>query len=302
MGKVICVAFQVLVGTISMGPTAASAANIYVYSAATNGISDSPSSRFLMNGTIVVDGEIVDGDYERFVSAVADAGFGKGHVFISSPGGNVSTAVSIGSLIRALRFTTEIPDNIQGRAECWSKSLSICTCASACPLIYLAGVQREGTFLAIHRTFIKKERLETLSFGDAQQIGRLQSDLVDQYLRHMGAPGALSEEMHSIPSSEVRVLPREFVQRYLSDPPETAEWLSAKCGVFGELVKRKKDWSKEKNDKALSEHYDCIRASLRDARAETFAVSLGNALDSISPARMREAIGVGPTQHFNPSA
>lgn len=284
--RAICVVLQLLAWLITLSPTTSLAANIYVYNVNTHGLSDPPGSRLLMNGSIVIDGEIVDGDYERFVSAVASAGFEKGHVYISSPGGNVKTAVNIGALIRALRFTTEVPDNIQNQPKCWSENLSVCTCASACPLIYLSGVQRKGNFLAIHRTFIQKETLGNLSFGDAQRIGRLQSDLVDQYLHQMGAPRALSEEMHAIPSSDFRILPREFVQTYLSDPPETDEWLSAKCGNFEAITKRAQDLPKKMYDATLSDYFDCLESSLRDARAEAFSMSLMEALDSINPDRM----------------
>jgi len=75
---------------------------------------------------IEITGEIVLGDDARFRSIISTMPAG-GIVFLESPGGNPFPAMAIGRLIRARRFDTYITAG---------------TCASACGIIWLAGVRR----------------------------------------------------------------------------------------------------------------------------------------------------------------
>lgn len=270
-------------------PASAYAANIYIYDPLAVGQDDNRLSKDLLNGSIIIDGPIEYGDYEKFIEVVADAGSYKGHVFISSRGGNVAAAISIGHLIRALRFTTEVPmQSSRGGGHCLSDILSECICASACVLVYLGGVEREGNLLAIHRTFIRHDELGDLSFGQAERAGRQQAAVVDQYLSDMGAPSALSELMRSIPSSGIQILSTDFVEQYLRKLPEIEEWLTAKCGNEDEILEKRRLQGLEPHDGEWSEHVACVKNSLEFARAEAFYPALLKSIDIADPNLMSE--------------
>jgi hypothetical protein len=75
---------------------------------------------------IEITGEVVPGDDARFKSIISTMPAG-GFVYLESPGGSALTAIAIGRLIRARRLNT---------------SITAGTCASACGIIWLAGVGR----------------------------------------------------------------------------------------------------------------------------------------------------------------
>jgi hypothetical protein len=77
-------------------------------------------------GAIEITGEVIPGDEARFKSIISTMPTG-GIAFLESPGGNPFTAMAIGRLIRARGFDTYITAG---------------TCASACGIIWLAGVRR----------------------------------------------------------------------------------------------------------------------------------------------------------------
>lgn len=77
---------------------------------------------------ITVRGEILPGDGERFVRyAMAD----KALIVLSSPGGDVVSAITMGEHIRMKGYMTFVPPNE--------------ICASACALTWLSGIVRGGT-------------------------------------------------------------------------------------------------------------------------------------------------------------
>jgi hypothetical protein len=82
--------------------------------------------RAMHAGAIEMTGEVSPGDDARFKSIISMMQNG-GIVFLESPGGNPFTAMAIGRLIRARGFDTYITAG---------------TCASACGIIWLAGVRR----------------------------------------------------------------------------------------------------------------------------------------------------------------
>jgi hypothetical protein len=75
---------------------------------------------------IEITGEVVPGDDARFKSIISTMPAG-GFIYLESPGGSALTAIAIGRLIRARGLNT---------------SITAGTCASACGIIWLAGVRR----------------------------------------------------------------------------------------------------------------------------------------------------------------
>src|SRR5262249_19527153 len=114
------------------------------------------------------------------------------YVVLSSLGGDVATAMAIGRLIRVREALTMVRAGDR--------------CASACVLIFAAGIRREaaGT-LVVHRPYFA-----TLGAGaSSQQVQAHLRDLRsrhDQYAREMNLPAALVELMFSVPPDSGRVI------------------------------------------------------------------------------------------------
>jgi hypothetical protein len=90
-----------------------------------------------LSGGILMRGDIVNGDFERFSQALAM--HGNQTIFLSSDGGLVHVALKIAETIRARGIQTHIP---AGQI-----------CASACVLIFAGGVIRsasEGARFGVH--------------------------------------------------------------------------------------------------------------------------------------------------------
>lgn len=206
---------------------------------------------------VLIEGNIESGDYEKLIDAVLQGGSDIDGVYIASRGGDAIVAMQMGQLIRALKFRTEVPENLpkiipefpQGGAFCLPHlpiAKSNCTCASACVLVYLSGVYRFGDYLGIHRAFVNHEYLKNLSMEEAAEYSSRISTLLDSYLTKMGAPSSLLDEMSSIPSDEVKILDRKYVDKHLEGyAKEYQEWVVAKCGNRSEIYKR---LQAEKND------------------------------------------------------
>src|SRR5688572_3902056 len=90
--------------------------------------------------SIVVSGRINPGDEVRFLSSLATLGSnGSIEVYLKSPGGSVLAAMKIADFIRKTGLTTRIPYRA--------------TCASACVLVFAAGVSRiayADSTIAVH--------------------------------------------------------------------------------------------------------------------------------------------------------
>lgn len=112
-------------------------------------------------------GEIVEGDADRFYSAVSDAGHAM--VTLDSPGGLVAEALSIGALIAERQFATYVPPDVE--------------CASACALIWLAGERRRMS----DRSLVGFHAAYRLRDGQATESGMANAE-IGAYLTHLGLP------------------------------------------------------------------------------------------------------------------
>ena len=89
-------------------------------------IKDSPVDKEPNIGVVVVQGEFISGDANRFNAAIQK--YSKGIVLFESGGGDLATGLEIGTTIRMKGFRTGVAPN----------SL----CASSCALAWLGGVER----------------------------------------------------------------------------------------------------------------------------------------------------------------
>jgi len=116
---------------------------------------------------ILVEGEIVPGDYLRFMDVARDVRHGG--VLLSSPGGTLKEGLDIGRVIRERGYSTGVlPDTM---------------CASSCGLMWLAGAARfmaPSALVGFHAAYI--------STTDGARETGMGNALVGAYLTELGLP------------------------------------------------------------------------------------------------------------------
>jgi hypothetical protein len=114
-------------------------------------------------------------------------------VFLSSVGGDVEAAMAIGRVVRDKMFWT----TVKGGSKC----------ASACVLIFAAGVFRdaagEGTVVGIHRPTFEPNYFAGLSVESARAKYLQMAQKVRLYLSEMGMSDRLFEQMMNVASNEI---------------------------------------------------------------------------------------------------
>lgn len=116
---------------------------------------------------ILVEGDIEEGDYLRFMSIARDVRHGG--VLLSSPGGSLKEGLDIGRVIRERGYSTGV--------------LSGTMCASSCGLIWLAGAERymaPSALIGFHAAYTATE-------SGARETG-LGNALVGAYLTELELP------------------------------------------------------------------------------------------------------------------
>lgn len=134
------------------------------------GLTDRPSARQLASrmtftaddvGNVAAVGRIEPGTAEEFNRFLKDETGQVKRVFLHSPGGSVSDAISMAQAIRNAGIATIVPDNAY--------------CASSCPLLFSGGVEREAgrkVWIGVHQVFTLPSETGTLQEGlaNAQRI------------------------------------------------------------------------------------------------------------------------------------
>lgn len=145
-----------------------------------------------------ISGEIVSGDALKFAQIVEKNASSLKGVMLSSEGGLPQEAMKIGRIVRDKGLYTEAPATVArngvlggGRALCKGAE---CVCASACFLIWTAGVERHGDRIGIHRPVADfgghKPGLAAELYYEAALMPRLLALLADLrgYLGDMNVP------------------------------------------------------------------------------------------------------------------
>lgn len=157
--------------------------------AATIGVAPGPNGKALEG--VKIEGEIEPGDANKFLRYYAYFGaVGSRTVFLRSKGGNVAEAMAIGRLVRRFRLTTAAPIlEYEYREEQYkeypSDDRSNYVCASSCFLIYVAGAQREGEFVILHRPYFRPSDDASVSDVEYERTQKELDDAVRQYLKDM---------------------------------------------------------------------------------------------------------------------
>ena len=226
--------------------------------------------------TISIVGKIVAGDYDKVLQTLLDGGPGTSTVFVSSPGGDAIEAMKIGKLIREQSLATSVPFSIRGNAVCPSNlaSPSDCTCFSACVLIYLAGIERQGDYLGVHRVYLNQDTVRSLSIDDSAKTTRKISKNLDEYIDAVGAPNTLRDRIQAASANEIDMLESKYVNKFLSGfIPEYGDWIIAKCGDSRSLIEEmslQNQGSTPQQDARLEEISSCEYEELFIVRIEKY--------------------------------
>lgn len=242
----------------------------------------------------MIEGAIKKGDYEKFKKVVVEYGYDAGDVYILSSGGDVIESIKIGTLIRKLNFTTNVPmrRDDTNKSHC---SLSVkpkdkknCTCMSSCFLIYVSGVDRYGNYIGIHRPRMGSDGVKRLANSEYTKIYNNTSSLIKDYFNNMGVPSYVYDIMMSVKSTNVELLDSQIIEKYLDGYiPSVEEKLISKCGELTKeeqqeftkllLLKRNnRSFDADKNLKydSLSakkdDIFDCQSNELRKMQIQSF--------------------------------
>jgi hypothetical protein len=195
---------------------------------------------------IIIEGDIVAADSNHFLELLRTNHPFVERVYLRSSGGSISEALKIGRLIRKNLLSTVAPTelfaekNIGNGVLFDTHGLSAshdnkicegeeCHCASACFLIWAAGVEREGNALGLHRISIQSTEFGNLPPERASLIYRLLLDEARNYMTEMEVPGRFIEMLVDTSSSDIRWLAFAEASSML-EIPSIAEWIGAACG------------------------------------------------------------------------
>jgi hypothetical protein len=192
---------------------------------------------------VLIKGEIALGDSKKFADFIQLHQPFVERVLLWSPGGSVSEALSIGRLIRKAMLETKAPHETylppggNGTLEGFAGHLKICRgqtchCASACFLIWAAGIKRSGNAIGLRRPSIHSTEFADLSPDRAAGLYRLLLKDVDEYLTQMEVPRRFIEAMIDTSSTGIRWI--DFDEgKSMEDVPSISEWLNAACPKDG---------------------------------------------------------------------
>ena len=167
------------------------------------------------SNSIVIDGKIVPGDYDKLVKLVLNHGV-PSRFTIRSSGGSVVEAMKIGRLVRSSLADV----------------LSVDECQSACSLILLAAVELSplGSEVGIHRPRFTPEEYKASSFENADASHRNLNDMVKEYLIEMDAPYFLIEKTLKTPSNDMAYVSISDINEMRGDKaPAYDEWTRGSC-------------------------------------------------------------------------
>jgi hypothetical protein len=229
---------------------------------------------------IVIEGEIVKGDYEKFVNLVKQIEGYVDEVDIFTPGGDFFEAIKIGKAMRRLRMRVQAP--LSGSCEGANLKTLLkdgyltdqnnCTCTSAGFFIFVGGVYRYGQEIYIHRPYLTQKMLASLEGKDAALVADQLKSVSRIYLKEMDVPQNLIDHLWSTPANTVFRLPDDDSKTYFSGwIPEYEDWSNAKCPG-------------EKNN------WNCISDNLEALQRQAFKNEFGKFPDKIAKKHFKDNI------------
>jgi hypothetical protein len=227
--------------------------------------------------TVSITGAIEQGDSDKLKNillSLKSKNTGISQIQLASEGGDVIEALKIGFQIRKNFIKTLAPiavphknggtfnicPELIGRFENPNydpRNDHDCTCASACFIIWAAGVIREGNVLGIHRPRFSEKYFQNLSAEQAQERYQSMSNEVKSYLIQMNIPIQTIDFMFSIDSDSLLFLDEKTVGS-MWKVPFFDEWIKTKCKLLTleENFEREKLFKKKPLSKAEQFYLD----------------------------------------------
>ena len=180
-------------------------------------------------------GKIEKGDAEKLKGLVEDLRHKKRTVnmlMLASIGGDAIEAMRIGTIVRKSFIPTHAPFALDSDFTCNGYPSGLkdddCDCASACFLIWVAGVYRMGNVLGIHQPYFLEEYFEGLSVSEADKEYVLMYERVSSYLKNMDVPEHIIDKMFNTGSDEIIYLDWDTAKS-MESVPFFDEWIGASC-------------------------------------------------------------------------
>lgn len=192
--------------------------------------------------SIVIEGPIIQGDYERFLQVVRENQARVGTVYLFTPGGDFDEAMKIGRAMRALELDSMVPMRDEHGRPFVNSAFGPqpvdpknATCASAGFFIHIGALHRGGTYLAVHRPFFAKDAFARLSEQEAKAAFDALQARAKAYMTEMDVPTQVQEQVLATPSDKILVLEERTVRQFFwGTLPHRHEWLRAKCSLLTE--------------------------------------------------------------------
>lgn len=138
---------------------------------------------------VKIEGEIIEGDAGRLLKYYQAYGpAGSATVYLRSRGGDVEEAMKLGLIIRRLYLATDAPYLDAGKpaiSAIPSADPDNMICASACFLIYAAGIDRQGNAVGLHRPHLPKETVNSISNQAFISEEKIEIEKIRNYLTDM---------------------------------------------------------------------------------------------------------------------
>jgi len=210
--------------------------------------------------TVVLEGIIERGDFDRFKNFVVDSGHVR-ELYLASPGGNLAEAVKIGLLVRHLNLSTVVPskqlthyDRTVALARHGLKDNKNYTCASACFFIFAAGIYRTADdhgapIVGLHTpTLLASGTAKLTPEQAAMAMDRTRKGIAD-YFSVMDVPAKYIDEINSVPKTRMRWIRNdEFQSDFAGFVPEVRALAKTKCGNGAAAIGRNNEKSQDPID------------------------------------------------------
>ena len=231
------------------------------------------SVRPLGKTSIVMEGEIVQGDYAKLVSLLDKSGGNIDSISIYSSGGSVFEAIKIGTLIRDLRLRTIAPKSLGFRGNVCTgiSNQKNCTCLSACVLVFAGGIHHYGNVLGVHRSYVSNDFNKYMRGAHGINASEQLMYTVNDYLKKMGFPPRFIDKMNATHSQNISFLKEGEINRHLSGyVPPFEERIIAKCGNWRDSQRRHEQLDKKRRSSGLSAAEQHQHNALLTAKTKTF--------------------------------
>lgn len=158
-------------------------------------------------GVLALTGTIDVGAAARFAAEVEARGDYVKTIALDSPGGSVADALQMGKLIRDKGFATSVAAGA--------------FCASSCPLVFAAGMERTATAasaIGIHQVYADLRQDDTISglraAGVAMSDAQKTTASITRYLLEMGVDSAVWLHALDTPPNQLYYLTPEELKTY----------------------------------------------------------------------------------------